>query len=89
MDLVSDSLQLFNVWNIPNRDKRYGLDFKGVIPGQIAENILYYFTEPFDVVVDPMAGGGSTIDVCRAMMRRYKTYDINPMREISMLPERW
>ncbi|MCW3986615.1 MAG: hypothetical protein NWE91_09470 [Candidatus Bathyarchaeota archaeon] len=46
MDLVPDSLQLFNAWNIPNRDKRYGLDFKGVIPGQIAENILYYFTEP-------------------------------------------
>ena len=88
MDLVSDSLQLFNVWNIPNRDKRYRLDFKSVIPGQIAENILYYFTEPFDVVVDPMAGGGSTIDVCKAMMRHYKTYDINPMREISMLLER-
>ena len=29
-----ESLQLFNVWNFPNRDKRYGLDFKGAIPGQ-------------------------------------------------------
>lgn len=88
MDLVPDSLQLFNVWNIPNIDKRYGLDFKSVISWQIDENSLYYLTEPFDVVVSPMAGGGSTIDVCKAMMRHYKTYDINPMREISMLPER-
>jgi len=88
MDLVPDSLQLFNVWNIPNRDKRYGLDFKGVTPRQIAENILYYFPEPFDVVVGPMAGGGLAIDECKAMMRRCKTYDINPMREISRLPER-
>ena len=61
-----DSLQLFNVWYFPNRDKQYGLDFKGAIPGQIVENVLYYFTEPFDVVVDPMAGGGTTIDVCKA-----------------------
>jgi DNA modification methylase len=64
--IVLESLQLFNVWNFPNRDKRYGLDFKGAIPGQIVENVLYYFTEPFDVVVDPMAGGGTTIDVCKA-----------------------
>jgi len=80
-DKPPESLQLFNVWNFPNRDKRYGLDFKGAIPGQIVENVLYYFTEPFDVVVDPMAGGGTTIDVCKAMYRRYRAYDINKLRD--------
>lgn len=80
-DIVPESLQLFNVWNFSNRDKRYGLDFKGAIPGQIIENILYYFTEPFDVVVDPMAGGGTTIDVCKVMYRRYRAYDIKPVRD--------
>jgi len=78
---VPESLQLFNVWNFPNRDKRYGLDFKGTIPGQIIENVLHYYTEPLDVVVDPMAGGGTTIDVCKAMYRRYRAYDINKLRD--------
>jgi len=79
--IIPESLQLYNVWNFTNRDTRYGLDFKGAIPGQIVENILYYYTEPFDIVVDPMAGGGTTIDVCKAMYRRYRAYDINPIRE--------
>jgi DNA modification methylase len=54
---------------------------EGAIPGQIIENILYYYTEPFDKVVDPMAGGGTTVDVCKAMYRRYLAYDINPKRD--------
>jgi DNA modification methylase len=68
-----DPLQIYNVWNFPKCDPRYGLD-------QIVENILYY-TEPFDIVVDPMAGGGTTVDVCKAMFIRYQAYDINPIRE--------
>lgn len=75
------SLQLYNLWNFHDNDDRYGLNYPGRIPGQIVENLLYYYTEPFDTVVDPMAGGGTTIDVCKAMLRRYRAYDINPVRE--------
>ncbi len=75
------SLQLFNVWNFPKCDGNYGLDYPGRIPGQIVENLLYYYTQPFDIVVDPMSGGGTTIDVCKAMYRRYQAYDIKPVRE--------
>jgi len=75
------SLRLTNVWNFQQCDVRYGLDYPGRIPGQIIENLLYYYTEPFDLVVDPMAGGGTTIDVCKAMVRRYQAYDIKPVRE--------
>jgi len=78
---VPESLQLYNVWYFPRRDPRYGLDFEGAIPGQIVENVLYYYTEPFQVVVDPMAGGGTTIDVCKAMYRRYLAYDLKPKRD--------
>jgi len=78
---VPESLQLYNVWCFPRRDPRYGLDFEGAIPGQIVENVLYYYTEPFQVVVDPMAGGGTTIDVCKAMYRRYLAYDLKPRRD--------
>lgn len=77
-----DSLQTFNLWNFQNNDDRYGIEgYPGRIPGQIIENVLHYYTKPFDTVVDPMAGGGTTIDVCKAMGRRWRAYDINPVRD--------
>jgi len=76
-----DSLQLYNVWRFQQCDPRYGMDYPGRIPGQIVENLLWYYTEPFDLVVDPMAGGGTTVDVCKAMYRRYAAFDINPIEE--------
>jgi len=78
---IPDSLQLFNLWNFQSCDDRYGVDFPGRIPGQIVENVLYYYTEPFDTVVDPMAGGGTILDVCKVMYRRYRCYDIRPVRD--------
>lgn len=45
------------------------------------DNLLYLYTEPFDVVVDPFAGGGSTIDVCRKRFRRYWVSDRKPIVE--------
>jgi hypothetical protein len=55
---LKDSLQLYNVWRFQQCDPRYGMDYPGRILGQIVENLLWYYTEPFDLVVDPMAGGG-------------------------------
>ncbi len=75
------TFQLFNIWKFQDNDDRYGMDYPGRIPGQIVENLLYYYTEPFDKVIDPFAGGGTTIDVCKAYYRRYLAYDINPVRE--------
>lgn len=43
-----DPLKIFNVWNFPRCDDRFGIDYPGRIPGQIIEHLLYYFTEPFD-----------------------------------------
>jgi len=80
-DNPPDSLQLYNVWRFQQCDPRYGMDYPGRIPGQIVENLLWYYTEPFDLVVDPMAGGGTTVDVCKAMYRRYVAFDINPIEE--------
>jgi len=73
---------LFDVWNYNTNDDKYGFkDYPGRIPGQIIENILHHYTEPFDVVVDPMAGSGTTLDVCKAMLRRYLCYDVEPINE--------
>lgn len=81
INLVPESLQYYNVWNFPRREEKYGLAFEGAIPGQIVENVLYYYTQPFDKIVDPMSGGGTTIDVCKAMYRRYLGFDLNPKRD--------
>jgi len=78
---IPESLRLYNVWNFPKCDSRYGLNYPGRIPGQIIENLLHYYTKPFDLVVDPMMGGGTTVDVCKVFYRRYRAYDINPVRE--------
>ncbi|MBA7549309.1 hypothetical protein ES705_41788 [subsurface metagenome] len=75
-----DPLRFADVWSFVECDKRFGHDFKGRIPGQIVQHTLYYYTEVFDIVVDPMAGSGTTVDVCKLMLRRYRTYDLNPVR---------
>jgi DNA modification methylase len=38
------------------------------------------YTEPGDLVLDPMAGSGTTIDVCKEEGRRCIAYDISPTR---------
>ena len=75
------SRQVYNIWRFPNCDPKYGQKgFPGRKPGQIIENLLYYYTEPGDLVIDPMAGSGTTLDVCLEMDRRCLAYDLNPVR---------
>jgi len=76
-----DAPRIYNVWNFAQCDPRLGEDHPGRIPGQTALNLLYYYTKQGDLVVDSMAGGGSTIDACLVMGRKCRAYDINPMRK--------
>jgi len=74
------SLQYTNLWEFNACDPEFGeKGYPGRMPGQIIENLLWYYTQPFDVVLDPMAGGGTTVDVCKKMYRRYMAYDLNPI----------
>ncbi len=43
---------MWNVSKIGNDTTHFGN-----IPIEFLENLLYYYTEPFDVVYDPFAGG--------------------------------
>jgi len=52
--------------------------FQGVTPAFIIWNMLQRYTKPEDLIVDPMAGSGTTIDVCKEEGRRVIGYDINP-----------
>jgi len=80
-DNPPSSIRFWNLWEFEQADDSYGdKEFPGRMPGQVVENLLWYYTQPFDLVVDPMAGGGTTIDVCLAMQRRILAYDLLPTR---------
>jgi len=73
------SLQITTLWSFDACDPSYGeKGYPGRMPGQIVENLLWYYTEPFDLVLDIFAGSGTTIDVSKKMYRRYLGFDLNP-----------
>jgi hypothetical protein len=67
-------------WYFTACDNRFGIDYPGRIPGQIPANAIHYFTEPGELVVDLMAGGGSTLDAAQYLERRCLAYDLMPVR---------
>jgi ParB family transcriptional regulator, chromosome partitioning protein len=69
----------YDVW-LFRHDQAFGIPYPGAIPPGIVAHALYYYTKPGNLVVDPMAGGGTTLDVCRSMNRRCLAYDIAPSR---------
>ena len=69
----------YDVWAF-RQDRAFGVTHPGMIPAAIVAHVLYYYTRPEAFVVDPMAGGGSSLDVCRSMGRRCLAYDIQPVR---------
>jgi ParB family transcriptional regulator, chromosome partitioning protein len=69
----------YDVWSF-RHDRAFGIPHAGSIPAAIIAHTLYYYTQPDALVVDPMAGGGSTLDVCQSMGRRCLVYDIHPVR---------
>lgn len=44
------SLKVYDVWDFSQCDDHYGSQFPGRIPGQIIENLLGYYTEPFNKI---------------------------------------
>lgn len=77
-------LRYTDVWNFSECDDRYGIDSPGRIPGQIVQNVLYYYTELGAFVIDPMAGGGTTLDVCTKcdeVKRECLAFDDKPLRD--------
>jgi len=68
---------LYNIWNVSSINNEY--KHFGNFPIEFMENLLYYYTKPFDVVYDPFAGGGVTIDACKKWMRKYYVSDIKPI----------
>lgn len=71
-----------DVWTFGQSDDRFGQEeYPGKTFAQLVFNILYFFTNKEDTVVDPMAGGGVVGDACKVMGRKCYLYDINPTRK--------
>ncbi len=67
----------YDVWSF-RHDPAFGIPHPGSIPPAIIAHALHYFTQPGDLVVDPMAGGGTSLDVSQSMGRRCLAYDLHP-----------
>jgi DNA modification methylase len=71
-------------WDFPRQS--YGITpkgdnkYPGVTPALIIYNMIWRYTDVGDLVVDPMAGSGTTYDVCKEEKRRCICYDIAPTR---------
>lgn len=75
-------LEATTLWDYPKQS--YGKTpkgnnkYAGVTPAFIIWNLVQRYTQPGDLVVDPMAGSGTTIDVCKEEGRQVIGYDIAP-----------
>lgn len=67
---------LYDIWQ-PHKNANEVKHF-GNTPVEFVDNLLYLFTDPFDIVVDPFGGGGATIDICKRRLRRYWVSDRKP-----------
>lgn len=70
---------IYNIWR--PQEKSTALNHHGNSEIRLVDNLLYLYTQPFDIVVDPFGGSGSTIDLCKKRLRRYWVGDRKPIPE--------
>ncbi len=76
---VDFDIPLYNIWK--QQTKSNESKYPGNSEIRWLDNLLYLYTQPFDIVVDPFAGSGSTIDLCKKRLRRYWVSDRKPVVE--------
>ncbi len=72
------------LWDYPKQSygktQKGSNKYAGVTPAFVIYNMVRRYTDPCDLVLDPMAGSGTTIDVCNEEGRKCIAYDISPTR---------
>jgi len=72
------------LWDFPRQNygktKKGNNKYAGVTPALLIWNLIWRYTEIGDLVVDPMCGSGTTLDVCKEEGRKAICYDIAPVR---------
>ena len=54
--------------------------YEGATPSWVIWQVLMRYTSPGDVVIDPMCGSGTTLDVCTDLDRKCLAFDLVPSR---------
>lgn len=77
-------LQTTTLWEYPSQHYGEGeqgsKSYVGATPSWVIWQLLQRYTREGDLVVDPMCGSGTTIDVARGLGRRAIGYDLAPTR---------
>lgn len=77
--------QVTTLWDYPSQDYGDGQQgiagYKGATPSYIIWNLLQRYTKEKDLVIDPCAGSGTTLDVARDLNRKALGYDVHPTRK--------
>lgn len=85
MIIRKPKLETTTLWDFPTQnygDRPHGDNkYSGVTPAFIIWNLIQRYTKEGDLVVDPMCGSGTTIDVCKEENRKVLGFDIVPYRE--------
>ncbi|MCH2112367.1 MAG: DNA methylase, partial [Planctomycetes bacterium] len=75
-------IQTTTLWKYPSQHYGEGeqgsADYRGATPSWVIWNLLERYTQEKDVVVDPMCGSGTTLDVCKEMGRKGLGFDLQP-----------
>ena len=77
-------LQTTTLWEYPSQHYGKGQQgdskYVGATPSYVIWNVLSRYSQPDALVVDPMCGSGTTLDVARDLGRRARGFDLAPYR---------
>jgi len=82
-------LQTTSLWDFPSQNYRGGEgrgkqgdpNYVGATPSYVIWNLLQRYTREKWLVLDPMCGSGTTLDVARDLNRKALGYDVEPSRD--------
>ncbi len=79
------TLMTTTLWDFPSQqygDENQGdQNYLGATPSYIIWNLLQRYTRPGELVVDPMCGSGTTLDVAHDVNRKGRGFDLQPTRK--------
>lgn len=77
-------LQTTTLWEYPSQHYGEGMqgdrNYRGATPSYVIWNVLQRYSREGDLVVDPMCGSGTTLDVAKDLKRRGRGFDLAPGR---------
>jgi SAM-dependent methyltransferase len=78
-------VQTTTLWEYPSQHYGEGMQgdqrYVGATPSYVIWNLIQRYTNEGDLVVDPMCGSGTTLDVAKDTNRRALGFDLAPYRD--------